>query len=148
VTWRTLCSALQVLEAHLRSGWTGVKSLVMSARRVPPVNPVDLKTVWNFWRDFEAHHPGAGVGKALAKIDRGPSSDLYYWASYRAAILYLMTLDPADPLAPWRRGLGLDDIVFRVAAVFPMEWVGEGMRARMPFDVDAFLQQLKSAFVQ
>jgi hypothetical protein len=58
-------------------------------------------------------------------------------------MLYVMTVDPADPLAPWRRGLGLDDIVFRVAAVFPIEWVGQGVRERLPFDVDAFLRQLK-----
>jgi hypothetical protein len=114
----------------------------MAARNVRPVNPVELKKAWNFWRNFEAHHPGAGFGRALAQINRGPSSDLHYWASYRAAMLYVVILDPADPLAPWRRGLGLDDIVFRVAA-FPIKWVGQGVRERLPFDVDAFLQQLK-----
>jgi hypothetical protein len=44
--------------------------------------------------------------------------------------------------------LGLDDIVFRVAAVFPIEWAGKGVRERVPFDVDAFLQQLKVGLVQ
>jgi hypothetical protein len=120
----------------------------MAARSVPPVNPVVLKKVWNFWRNFEAHHPGAGVGRALAEIHRSPSSDLHYWASYRAAMLYLMTLDPADPLAPLRRGLGLDDTVFRVAAVFPIEWAGERVRERLPFDVGTFLQQFKVGLVQ
>ena len=65
---------------------------------VPSVNPVELRKVWNFWRDFEAHHPGAGVGRALAEIERGLTSDPNCWASYRAALLYMMTLCPDDPL--------------------------------------------------
>ena len=83
------------------------------------------------------------MGRALAEIERGLTSDPNYWASYRAAMLYMMTLYPDDPLGPWRRGLGLDDVVFRVAPVFPIEWIGEGVRDGLPFYVDEFLRQLR-----
>ena len=69
---------------------------------VPSVNPAELRKVWNFWRDFEAHHPGAGVGRALAEIERGLTSDPNYWASYRAAMLYMMTF---IPMTHWVHGV-------------------------------------------
>lgn len=98
-------------------------------------------------RDWEAHHPGVGFGRRVAERELGSTTDLDHWASYRAGMLWMLTLYPDDPLALWRRGLGLDDIVFRVAAVFPMEWIGEGIREGLPFDVDGFLQQLRVGLV-
>jgi hypothetical protein len=103
---------------------------------VPFVNPAHLKKVWNFWRDFG----GAAVSRTVFELECGPVDD---WASYRASMLWVLLFDPDDPLAPWRRGFGLDDVVFRVAAVFPIEWVGEGISQGFPFDVGAFLQQLR-----
>jgi hypothetical protein len=106
------------------------------APRVPSVESGHLRKLWDCWR----RHQGAGVGRTLVELECGPVDD---WASYRASMLWALLFDPNDPLAPWRRELGLDDVVFRVAAVFPIEWVGEGISHGLPFDVDAFLQQLR-----
>jgi hypothetical protein len=114
------------------------------APSVPSVDPARLRQVWDFMRDWEARHPGVGIGRSAAKREVGSMTDLDHWVSYRAGMLWILSLYyPDDPLAPWRRGLGLDDVVFRVAAVFPIEWVGEGIREGLPFDVGAFLRQLR-----
>jgi len=89
------------------------------------------------------HEHGVAVGQSVREIKLGPKTDQDDWASYRAGMLWILTLDPGDPLAPWRRGVRMADVVFRVAAVFPIEWVGEGLRDDLPFDVDAFLQELR-----
>ena len=52
-------------------------------------------------------------------------------------------MDPSNPLASWRHGDDFDDIVFRVAAEFPMTVIGEGIRDGWPFDLQAFLARLK-----
>ena len=65
------------------------------------------------------------------------------WVNYRAAMLWILSMLPTNPLAPWRHGRYLHDVVFRLAAVFPMEWQGEGVHEGLPFDVDAFFQQLR-----
>src|SRR6266576_1408908 len=105
---------------------------------VPSVDPVRLQQSWAFM-----HEHGVAVGQSVREIKLGPKTDQDDWASYRAGMLWILTLDPGDPLAPWRRGVRMADVVFRVAAVFPIEWVGEGLRDDLPFDVDAFLQELR-----
>lgn len=49
---------------------------------------------------------------------------------------------PFDVLSPWRRGETLDDVVFRVAAIFPMECIVEGIQHQLPFDVNGFVAEL------
>ena len=53
--------------------------------------------------------------------------------------------DPFDVLGPWRRGESLDDVVFRVAAVFPMKYIEEGIQRQLPFDVNGFVAELWNA---
>jgi hypothetical protein len=43
-------------------------------------------------------------------------------------------------LAPNSDG-SLDMRVFKAAAKMPLEWMGEGVREGLPFDVEKFLQQ-------
>jgi hypothetical protein len=59
-------------------------------------------------------------------------------------MLWMLALYAEDPLAPWRRGLALDEIVFRVAAEFPIRWIGEEISHGLPFDVDEFLRQIRA----
>jgi hypothetical protein len=48
-------------------------------------------------------------------------------------------------MAPWHHGEELDDVVFRVAATFPMEGMKRGViYSGLPFDADAFIERLRS----
>jgi hypothetical protein len=103
-----------------------------SSWRVPTADPIDVRDCWT----FAVRHPNGatGAGGGLPKV----------WAGYRAGMLRILSMMPDDPLAPWRRDENdLDDVVFRVAAVFPMDWIGEGIYSGLPFDSDAFLARLR-----
>ena len=59
-------------------------------------------------------------------------------------MLGLLLIVPGELLGPWQQGETLSEIVFKVAARIPMEWLETGaQRQGFPFDVDAFLQELR-----
>jgi hypothetical protein len=103
----------------------------------PTVQPDELRDCWEDARDFTARHPGSARGRGA------PGGPEYSpWAGYRASMLQISFMHPDNPLASWRRGNDLDDIVFRVAAEFPMMVIGEGIHHGLPFDVEGFLTRL------
>ena len=103
---------------------------------VPTVDPEDLRACWESSRDFAVLHPGAG----WAGRGRTPEYSLIY----RATMLMALFMDPSNPLASWRRGDDLDDVVFRVAAEFPMHPLpARGVHHGWPFDKERFLARLK-----
>ncbi len=60
---------------------------------------------------------------------------------YRASMLGLLQMLPESPLKPWTRdGLNLDEVVFQVAATFPMKKMEVGVvHDGLPFDVQELL---------
>jgi hypothetical protein len=58
---------------------------------------------------------------------------------------------PGGLLARWKRSGEYDEVVFRVAATIPMKWMERGVPqsldsltfSHLPFDVDAFIQELQ-----
>ena len=112
---------------------------------VPAVDPIDLKAVWDIHEDVRRQHPGGQVGVGISVMEHAcsPGADIGA-VTYRSGMLELLLIVPGDLLAPWRHGNQLNEAVFRVAARIPMEWLETGApRQSFPFDVDAFLQELR-----
>ncbi len=64
--------------------------------------------------------------------------------TYRLAMLELLEMDPGELLARWKRSGEFEEAVFRVAATIPMKWMEIGVpQSSLPFDVDAFIQELQ-----
>jgi hypothetical protein len=95
---------------------------------VPQVDPDTLKAAFELYRNY-ANSPPKPV--SLAAV------------SYRATMLELLTRVPQRPLGPGTTEAGqLEDAVFREAAHIPMEWMGEGLRQRFPFDREELLRRV------
>ena len=122
---------------------------------IPPVDPADLRRVWDMQRGFHARAPGAVTGDPT----RPPSAsgcgtldnEFYKRASspganvgavwFRTAMLGM--LEMLGMLAPWIHEGVVADAVFKVAATFPMEGVTIGVpRQGLPFDVQEFVSQV------
>ena len=102
---------------------------------VPEVDPEDLKEVWKMTRD----HRQTGFGAATeAQSDKSPA--IQQEIGYRASLLSAMPQLAPDEFARFTKDGELQDCVFRAAAKVRMEWMGEGPRPHLPFDVREFLK--------
>jgi hypothetical protein len=102
---------------------------------VPEVDPEDLKEVWKMTRDNRQMGFGAATA---AQTDKSPA--VQQALGYRASLLSAMPQLAPDELARFTRDGELQDCVFTAAAKTPMEWIGEGRRPGLPFDVQEFLR--------
>jgi hypothetical protein len=112
---------------------------------VPVVDPSDLKAAWGIYHDLEESHPEGRVAVSTSVIEHAcsPGADIRA-VTYRSGMLGLLLIVPGELLGPWQQGETLSEIVFKVAARIPMEWLETGApRQGFPFDVDAFLQELR-----
>ena len=111
---------------------------------VPVVNPADLKNVWAMFRVFQARNPGHGAifGNSLYERVCTPGADVMsVW--YRVSMVAMMMQMMPQLLAPWTHDGQPDDVVFQVAATFPMEKMRTGVvRNALPFDVQEFVKQI------
>jgi hypothetical protein len=113
---------------------------------VPEVDPEDLKGVWDFLAKLRAKSGERapqiacepGLFERLCKLK--PSADVQA-VCYRVQMMSLVAmLIQTQQLAPNEAGT-LDMKVFTAMAKIPLEWMGEGVREELPFDVERFLQQ-------
>jgi hypothetical protein len=106
--------------------------------QVPEVNPEDLKTVWEA---FKQMGPGAQIDVIIFERLCKPGADVQA-VCYRAQMMSLVArLIQTQQLAPNKDG-SLDMKVFKAAAKMPLEWIETGVvREGLPFDVEKFLQQ-------
>lgn len=89
---------------------------------VPPVDPVELKTVWINGRAVRADKKAVG---------------------FRKMMLRAMVIDPTNLITPWVRDGLPQDAVFRVMATIEMKWPDfEATMLTYPFDTEDFLRQL------
>jgi len=111
---------------------------------VPVVDVADLKSVWSIYRDREAGNPGIQFGVDLDIIRGVCSAGADVGAvTYRCAMLGMLEMLSAERLLPWRA-----DEFFaaaaKVAATIPMQWMEAGVpQSRLPFDVDAFFEEVR-----
>lgn len=99
--------------------------------------------MWELGERIEAQY-GAGVAVAgSAATDAcSPGADIRA-IGYRCGMLRILTMWPGDVLATWRRRGQFHDAVFTVLATLPMIWVEIGELNSLPFDIDAFLEELR-----
>jgi len=109
---------------------------------VAAVNPADLRNVWRLFREAQARNPGqcTSVDNGVYESVCSPGADvLAVW--FRASMLELMT--QPDMLAQWAHNGELDDVVFQVAATFPMKKMQVGVvYDGPPFEVQEFVKQV------
>ena len=113
---------------------------------VPAADPEDLKAVWRVYRDTELRHPGQRVGVDMNVLEQvcKSGSDVDAVVFRNMMLLLLRSVMP-ESLAPWTKNDELDEVVFRVAADIPMEWLGREERRGLPFDVDEFFRRVLDA---
>jgi hypothetical protein len=111
---------------------------------VASVDVADLKSVWDMYLDITSQHPGGGVGVDSSLIERvcSPRADIRA-VVYRCQMLSLLEMLPGDLLTTWKQSGQLQEAVLRVAARIPMNWMGEGLSHSLPFDVDAFFEEVR-----
>jgi hypothetical protein len=109
---------------------------------VPTIDVADLKSLWSIDRDMETRNIGA-IGIRIVRDALSAGADIGA-VLYRSSILTILEIYPGDLLARWKRIGEFDEVVFRVAATIPMKWVEGGVpQSHLPFDVDAFIQELQ-----
>ena len=117
---------------------------------VPTVDPADLATVWRVGQEAEAHareiglKPGQtiGVGMEVYKAACQPGADVRA-AWFRFTMTQALGLMEHQELAHLDQNEQLRDAVFKVAARFPMRWVGEGRLDGLPYDAEAFVREVR-----
>src|SRR3989442_7827248 len=88
---------------------------------VAAVDPADLRSVWTMGRTVQATAPGQQTAISTGCFERAcsPGADTQaVW--YRVAMLQMLA-GPLGLLSPWLRDGELADVVFQVAATFPMK---------------------------
>jgi hypothetical protein len=112
---------------------------------VPTIDVADLKSLWSIYRDMETRNPGkrGAVGIGIIRDACSAGADIGA-VLYRGSMLDVLEMCPGELLARWKRSGEFDEVVFRVAATIPMKWVEGGVpQSHLPFDVDAFIQELQ-----
>jgi ATP-dependent Lon protease len=102
---------------------------------IPTVDPRQLKHTYNFLRDLTMMDKAAGRragSTAMGVIEFACSPD----AVARYIALKAMLSKKAEALAQWQHGEELDEVVFKVAATIPLQF--------LQLDADKFLEQLRA----
>jgi hypothetical protein len=107
---------------------------------LPTVDPADLQNVWAMLCLFPAQAAGQAGSDDITLYERvcSPGADVNaVW--FRASMLQVF----AGKLVPWTQNGELDDVVFQVAATFPMKKMSVGVvQQGPPFDVEEFVKQI------
>jgi hypothetical protein len=110
---------------------------------VPPVEPADLRSVWEMQTRIQALRPGEqiGIGADSYKQACGPGADVR--AVFERAS-NLSILQDVGVLALWLKNGVPDDAVFHVAAKMPMNRrQTRDVYQTSLFDVDEFIKQVE-----
>jgi len=113
---------------------------------VAAVDPADLKNVWKLQSDASAHAKEHHIGQPVAIDVRifaeacTPGVDVTaVW--YRVSMLRLLAEHRV--LSPWLHDGKPDDVLFNLAAKFPMKRMPVGVPQQgPPFDLNEFLKQI------
>ena len=107
---------------------------------LPTVDPADLQNVWAMLCLFQREAGGQSGSDDIRLYERVCRRDADVHAVwFRASMLQLF----AGMLEPWTQNGEFDDVVFQVAATFPMKKMSvDVVRRGPPFDVEEFLKQI------
>jgi hypothetical protein len=108
---------------------------------VAAVKPADLKSLWRMVSIFQAISPSGSLATRTLEeaCSEGADIEAIY---FRATMLSKMP----GMLAPWTHNDELDDVVFKVAAAFPMRKINADVIERgCPFDPQELLMEIKEA---
>jgi hypothetical protein len=107
---------------------------------LPTVDPADLQNVWAMLCLFQGEAGGQSGSDDIRLYERVCRRDADVHAVwFRASMLQLF----AGMLEPWTQNGEFDDVVFQVAATFPMKKMSvDVVRRGPPFDVEEFLKQI------
>jgi hypothetical protein len=105
---------------------------------VPHVDPEDLKALFEYQSVRLGVQLGFEAGKHMCKN----GSDAFA-IGHRCMMLGMLTHESINALAEWTTNEKLNDAVYQVMAVFPLEYMAVGVpRQWLPFDVEEFLRQV------
>jgi hypothetical protein len=115
---------------------------------VAPVDPADLRSVWEMQHNAQRNAPNlapnqtAAISSGLYQQACSPGADVAaVW--YRVSMLQLLA-GPSGLLTPWLHDDELPDAVFNLAATFPMRKLSFGEANQgFPFDAQEFIKQLE-----
>ena len=112
---------------------------------IPPVDPADLRSVWEMLREVQARRPGEHIiiGDEIYKRACSPGANVEaVW--FRSSLIGM--LDMLGMLRPWIHEGVVADAVFKVAATFPVNGMAIGVpRQGLPFDVQEFISQVAAS---
>jgi hypothetical protein len=97
---------------------------ILKGAPIPPVDAEDLKRMWDCYREVEKRGAGAMSFRVLEEVCSLGANVGAVWS--RNSMLSMVLLC-SEFLAPWQHGEELDDVVFHVAATFPMEEMKRGV---------------------
>ena len=110
---------------------------------VPPVEPADLRRVWEMQNGVQALRPGEQIAIPADAYQRACGPDADVRAVYERVAQLWMLKEVGVP-EPWLRDGVPDDAVFHVAATIPMSRMQRGVvYNKPPFDVDEFIKQVE-----
>lgn len=109
---------------------------------IPPVDPADLRSVWEMQREVQARTAGqhTTISAEIYKRACSPGANVgAVW--FRASLIGM--LEMLGVLRPWIHEGVVADAVFKVAATFPMNGMAIGVPQQgLPFDVQELISQI------
>ena len=108
---------------------------------VPEVSADDLKALWQEQRTIQARNPAKQVatGRAAAEHICPPGTNIEA-LGYRLSMLWLLGQIAPKQFLVFTKDGQPTDAVFHAAAKVSVQWMGEGIADRPPFNVDEFLR--------
>jgi len=113
---------------------------------VPTVDPEDIKSAWEIYREVEVEHPEGkvAVGASIFEQACKPGADIGA-VCYRAIMLKMMLRYPPDELVSLMKEREPDEAIFHAAARAPMQWMGVGIKRKgLPVEFDEFIRQVRN----
>lgn len=139
---------LEIPDARVERVPASVPDLWMGSQEgdVPKVSVDDLRNVWKLFSDVQARHPGEQMilGNDVYNSVCGPGADITaVW--FRASMLWMLKEMLPEQVASWMRDGRFEDVVYEIAAAFPMQRLQTGIvREGPPFDVEEFVRQVEA----
>jgi hypothetical protein len=111
---------------------------------VPEVDPLDIKSLWEYGQDVRRRHPEGGVCTGMSVLENlcqpGAEVKAVVYRANKIGILQMVAPEIMEPL--------IQEKLFAVcqtAATIPMTWIGLGVHNGFPFDPDEFIRRVREA---
>ena len=114
---------------------------------IPPVNPEDIKRMWDYERTHTKVNSVGWQWLQGLKAALSPEAEFSDVTSRHGMVKTLASYNKGQLLAPWHNSEELHEVVFRVAATFPLRYLKHKSYMipgdeHFGFDPNAFVQRL------